>query len=134
MSRILLAENILGQSFGLPGLIALFVFLEEFKIPTVVKDQKSSFVGIFTVDLIHTGQPFAQTGSPADHLPELCFGTHLLEEHQVHTFGHVDTSVHHIHRNRNVRLFFGHLKSSMTSRARLSSQTTRSAKVPWYWG
>ena len=102
----LLAENILGQGFGLPGLIALFVFIEEFKIPTVVKDQKSPFVGIFTVDLIHTGQPLAQTGSPADHLPELCFGTHLLEEHQVHTLGHVDTSVHHIHRNCNMWFLF----------------------------
>ena len=37
-------------------------------------------------------------------MPELGFGAHFFEKHQVNTLGYIDAGVHHIHRNGNVRL------------------------------
>ncbi len=39
-----------------------------------------------------------------DHLPELCFGQHPLEKHQVDEFRNVDARVEHIHRHGDLEV------------------------------
>ena len=77
----LFTEDVLGQGFGFPGLIALLVGTEKFKIAAVVKDQETALVRVGSVDLVHTGKALAQAGTPADHLPEFRLGAHLLEKY-----------------------------------------------------
>ena len=105
----LLAENALGQAFGVRALVAVGFLTEKLKVAAVVEDQKTPFARIFAVDGIHAGKGWAEPRTTADHLPELRFAAHFFEKHQIHTLRHIDARVHHIHRDRNkrrlVRLF-----------------------------
>src|SRR5262249_29631918 len=47
----------------------------------------------------------AKPRSSPQHLPELCFRAHELEEDQIDNFRDVDTGVQHVHRNGDMRLF-----------------------------
>ena len=102
----LLAKNIFRQGFGFPCFISFFVGPEEFKIPAVVKNQKTAFIRVFSVNLVTAGKSFAQSGAPANHLPEFCLRTYFLKEHQIDTLRHIDTRVHHIHRHGDVGSLF----------------------------
>ena len=78
---------------------------EKLKVSTVVKNEKSPLSGVLSVNLVAANKFRTKPCSSADHLPELGFRTHLLEEYQIHTFRNVYARVHHIHRDSNMWLF-----------------------------
>ena len=81
------------------------MFAEVFKVPAIVKDKETALPGVFPVDLIRTDQFRTKACSTPDHLPEFRFGTHFFEEHQVDAFGDVDTRIHHIYGDCDIRRF-----------------------------
>ena len=99
-----LAKDSFRKAFSVSPVNPLGILTEEFKISQIVKNVKTR--------LILTGpeQIFAKPGAPADHLPKLRPGTHLLEEHQIHNFRHINARIQHIHGNSNLRVFFRCLK------------------------
>ena len=101
-----LAKQILRQRFGLFCFIAFLVRAEIFKIAAVIENQKAPLVRVQAVNLIDARQSLAQPRAAANHLPELRFGTHFFEEHQIDALGHVDAGVHHIHRHGDLRFLF----------------------------
>ena len=105
-----LAENVLGQTLGFLCFIAILFLPEVLKISAVVKNQKAPFVSVLPVDLVDAAQSLAQTGAPANHLPEFCFGAHFLKEHQIDTFRSINSGIHHIDRNSNMRFLFRYFK------------------------
>ena len=89
----------------------MFDLPEVLEVAAVVEDEEALFTCVFlSFYKIGTGQSRAKTCSASDHLPEFCFGPDFLEEHQVYTCGHVDAGVHHVHRNHDIRSFFGFLE------------------------
>ena len=86
------------------------MFPEKFKVSAIIKDQETTLVRVFPVNLIQAGQALAQPGASPDHLPEFRLGTHLFEEHQIDRLRHVNSRIHHIHRHHNVRLPLRHLE------------------------
>ena len=75
-----------------------FVQTEKFKISTKIKNIEFCF--IFSVHQHRT-----ESGSPADHLPELCPAHHLFEKDQIQHFRNIDSCIQHIYRYRDLRHF-----------------------------
>ena len=73
---------------------------EELEVAAEIENIELAF--ILTVH-----QTRAQTGTAADHLPELGLAHYLLEEHQIQTLRHVDAGVQHVHRNGDLGQLFG---------------------------
>ena len=103
----LFTENVFRDGFCFPCFKVFLIDTEKFKVCTVVKNQKTAFVYILSVNLIGAGKPFAQPCSPSYHLPEFCFWADFFEKHQIYNFRHVYARVQHINGNGYMRFFFG---------------------------
>jgi hypothetical protein len=73
------------------------VMVEELEVLAPVEDVEELLV------LTWTKQVGAQAGAATEHLPELGFGPHQLEEHEVGDLGDVDAGVEHVDRDGDVR-------------------------------
>ena len=75
------------------------VHSEELKVAAQVEDVELGFV-------LPVYQPRTQTGTPADHLPELRLAHNLLEEHQVQHLGYINAGIQHVHGDGNLGQLF----------------------------
>ena len=73
------------------------VLAEEFEVLAVVEQVEKRFI------LARRKQIRAEARAAPQHLPELGFRAHHLEEDQIEHFRHIDAGVEHIDRERNVR-------------------------------
>lgn len=88
-------EQTLRQRKHLLAIFPVWVLSEILKVAAVVKNLESALVLSGAIDVL------AQSGASADHLNELDFRPHFLEEYQIEHGGNIHTGIQHINGNRN---------------------------------
>lgn len=91
------SEEPFRQGLDAHRLLSIGILLEILEVPAPVKD-------IEAVLILTAKDTRTQTGSAANHLPELDLALDDLEEHQVQDVRYVDTRIQHIHTDGYLRL------------------------------
>ena len=100
------SEGILRKRRLCSAFQVLLGLSEKFETFAVVEDEERSLAGICAGMPVYAFQARAKAGTSANHLPEFGSGT----DNKVDAFGNIDTGVHHVHGNDDVRGLVGNFE------------------------